>query len=82
MVEHALDIRGVIADRAARLRVRKSETWPVKRDVPPARVIRRLVRNEAPPGRAMAVNDRRSSGIGIAPHGETHMPAIADLQAS
>jgi hypothetical protein len=30
----------------------------------------------------MAVNDRRSSGIGIAPHGETHMPAIADLQAS
>jgi hypothetical protein len=82
MVEDPLDVRGVIADGSARQWFRQAETGPVQRDMPQARAVGSLVRNEAASWRAMTVNDRRSGGRGIAPHGETDMPAAGNLQTS
>jgi hypothetical protein len=82
MVEDPRDIRGVIAHGPARLWIRQAETGSVQRDVPQARAVGSLVQNEAASWRAMTVNDRRSGGRGIAPHGVTHMPAVTDLQTS
>jgi hypothetical protein len=41
-----------------------------------------LISSEATAGRAVTVDDGRRGGIGIAPHGKTHVAIIANLETS
>lgn len=82
MVEHLLDIAGMIADRAAWMRVRKAEARRVQRDMPAAIDFRQVVRNEAPARRPVTVDYDPSCRVRITPDRETHMPAVSDLSRS
>ena len=79
MVQHARDIRGVVANCPAWLRVGKAKTGPIERDVPQPRLRRSLVPGQATSGRAMAVNNGTCTRVGIAPNRVSDMPAIGDL---
>jgi hypothetical protein len=57
MVEHLLDIAGMIADGPAWVRVRKAETRPVQRHMLPAIGQRQVVSNEAASRRAVTMDN-------------------------
>jgi hypothetical protein len=80
MVEHLLDVAGMIANRAPRIRVRQTEARPVQGYMPAATDLRQVVRKETPARRSVAVDDDRSRRIGVTPNRITHVPAVRDLQ--
>lgn len=57
MVEHLLDVAGMIANSAPRIRVRQAEARPVQGYMPAATGLRHVIRNEAPTRRSVAVDD-------------------------